>query len=344
MPEVTIKQLLEAGVHFGHQTQRWNPKMKKYIYGERNGIYIINLEITLVCIQKALAYLKETASQGGEILLVGTKKQAQEPLRLAAESCEMPFVEQRWLGGMLTNFETVRKSVGRLDHIDKMEQDGSFKFITKKEVNMLKKEREKLMKNLRGVRNMRRLPKAIFVIDSKKEEIALKEAAKLGITVVAILDTNCDPDLVDYPLPGNDDAIRAVRLFCQLAAAAIKEGRDRYKKVLAEEETRRLEEEAIAAKEAAEKKEADEKEAAAKKKKEEKDEAKEKAQAGLEVQAPSEKAATGEKTVVGVEKIEEGKLTTRLAQRPGTTTEKSQKMKPKTKKPVRKDSGKTKSK
>ena len=199
--------------------------MRKYIFGERNGIYIINLEITLTCLEQALAFLKQTAAEGKEILFVGTKKQAQESLRQAAEKCGMPYVEQRWLGGMLTNFETVRKSVARLDHIDTMEGDGSFQFVTKKEVGMLKKEREKLAKNLTGIRKMRRLPGVIFVIDSKKEEIAIKEAIKLGIPVVAVLDTNCDPDLVDYPIPGNDDAIRAVRLFCDTAAQVILEGR-----------------------------------------------------------------------------------------------------------------------
>lgn len=228
MAQVTIKQLLEAGVHFGHQTQRWNPKMKKYIFGERNGIYIINLEITLACIEKALSFIKQVAAEGKDILLVGTKRQAQEPLKAAAENCAMPYVEQRWLGGMLTNFETVRKSVARLDMIDKMEQEGGFQFVTKKEVGMLKKERERLVKNLSGIRKMRRLPGALFVIDSKKEEIGIKEAIKLGIPVVAVLDTNCDPDLVDYPIPGNDDAIRAVKLFCELATQSIKEGRDQF--------------------------------------------------------------------------------------------------------------------
>jgi small subunit ribosomal protein S2 len=228
LAQVTIKQLLEAGVHFGHQTQRWNPKMKKYIFGERNGIYIINLEITLGCIEKALSFIKQIASEGKDILLVGTKRQAQEPLKAAAEVCGMPYVEQRWLGGMLTNFETLRKSVARLDTIDKMEQEGGFQFVTKKEVGMLKKERERLIKNLSGIRKMRRLPGALFVIDSKKEEIGIKEAIKLGIPVVAVLDTNCDPDLVDYPIPGNDDAIRAVKLFCELATQAIKEGRDQF--------------------------------------------------------------------------------------------------------------------
>ncbi len=228
MSPVTIKQLLEAGVHFGHQTQRWNPKMKKYIFGERNGIYIINLEITLSCLDRAMNFLKQIASEGKEILMVGTKRQAQEPIREAAQKCGMPYVDQRWLGGMLTNFETVRKSIARLDQIDQMEKDGSFQFVTKKEVLMLKKEREKLAKNLTGIREMRRQPSALFVVDSKKEEIAIAEAIKLGIPVVAVLDTNCDPDKADYPIPGNDDAIRAVKLFCEVAYQAIKEGRDQF--------------------------------------------------------------------------------------------------------------------
>lgn len=245
---VTIKQLLESGVHFGHQTQRWNPKMKKYIFGERNGIYIINLEITLSCLERALNFLKKTASEGKDILLIGTKRQAQEPLREAAQKCGMPYVDQRWLGGMLTNFETVRKSVARLEHIDTMEKDGSFAFVTKKEVSMLKKEREKLLKNLSGVRTMRRLPSAVFVIDSKKEEIAIKEAIKLGIPVVAVLDTNCDPDLVDFPVPGNDDAIRAVKLFCDVVMSAIKEGRDQFtQQATAAKDKQQAEENAAAA-------------------------------------------------------------------------------------------------
>lgn len=229
MAQVTIKQLLEAGVHFGHQTQRWNPKMKKYIFGERNGIYIINLEITLSCLAGALAFLKQVAAEGKEVLLVGTKRQAQEPLKEAAQRCEMPYIEQRWLGGMLTNFETVRKSVARLEHIDKTEAEGGFAFVTKKEASMMKKEREKLLKNLSGIRKMRKLPGALFVIDSKKEEIAIKEAIKLGIPIVAVLDTNCDPDLVDYPIPGNDDAIRAIKLFCDLVATNLSEGRAEFK-------------------------------------------------------------------------------------------------------------------
>ncbi len=235
MAKVTIKQLLEAGVHFGHQTQRWNPKMKKYIFGDRNGIHIINLEITVTCLEATLPFLTELAAQGKEVLFVGTKKQAQESIREAAESCEMPYVHQRWLGGMLTNFETVRKSVARLEAIEQMEKDGNFKFMKKKEAGMLTKEREKLLKNLYGVRRMRHHPGAIFVIDSNKEEIAIHEAVKLGIPVVAILDTNCNPDKVDYPIPGNDDAIRSIKLFCSLVAGAIAEGRAQYKKLTPQE-------------------------------------------------------------------------------------------------------------
>ncbi len=241
MTEVTIKQLLEAGVHFGHQTQRWNPKMKKFIFGERNGIYIINLEITLDCLKKAMEFLRSIAAAGSDVLLVGTKKQAQIPIREGAEACEMPYVDQRWLGGMLTNFETIRKSIHRLDEIDKMEADGSFAFMKKKEAQMLSHERDKLSKNLKGIRRMRKLPGALFVIDSKKEDIAVKEAAKLGIPVVAVIDTNCDPDVIQYPIPGNDDAIRAVKLFCQVVAETLKDGRGEYKKLKVAEETKAAE-------------------------------------------------------------------------------------------------------
>jgi small subunit ribosomal protein S2 len=248
---VTIKQLLEAGVHFGHQTSRWNPKMKRFIFGERNGIYIINLEDTLACLERALLFLKKIAGEGKEILWVGTKKQAQESVREAAERCGMPYVNVRWLGGMLTNFETVRKSIRRLDTIDQMEKEGSFQFVTKKEVAHLKKERENLAKNLAGVRNMLHLPGAVFIVDSKKEEIAVREAAKLGIPIVAVLDTNCDPDLADFPIPGNDDAIRAVKLFCDLAAEAIQEARNQYQQFLVAEQTRLAEEAAKSAEEQA---------------------------------------------------------------------------------------------
>ena len=231
MQQVTLKQLLETGVHFGHQTRRWNPKMAKYIFGEKSGIYIINLELTLVCLKGAMEFLKKTSSEGKEVLFVGTKKQAQDGLREAAERSRMPYVNTRWLGGMLTNFSTVRKSVARLDWIDQMEREGNFKFITKKEASGLMKEREKLVRYLSGVRMMKKLPGALFIIDTKKEEIALREAIKLGIPTVALIDTNCDPDLVDYPIPGNDDAIRAIKLFCDLVAEAVLEGRQEFLKL-----------------------------------------------------------------------------------------------------------------
>lgn len=231
MQQVTIKQLLETGVHFGHQTRRWNPKMAKYIFGEKNGIYIINLELTLECLKRAMDFLKKLASEGKEILFVGTKKQAQDVVCEAAGHCHMPYVNTRWLGGMLTNFTTVRKSVARLDSIDQMEKEGNFRFITKKEVSHLKKEREKLVRYLTGVRQMKKIPGALFIIDTKKEEIALHEARTLEIPTVALIDTNCDPELVDYPIPGNDDAIRAVKLFCDLSAEAIMEGRNEFLKI-----------------------------------------------------------------------------------------------------------------
>ncbi len=205
--------------------------MKKYIFGERNGIYIINLELTLAALEKALAAVKQIAAGGKLILFVGTKKQAQEPLKAAAEACGMPYVNQRWLGGMLTNFETVRKSIKKLESIDKMETDGSFQFITKKEIGSLKKEREKLIKNLSGVREMRKLPGALFVIDSELEKISIAEARKLGIPVVAVLDTNGNPDGIDFPLPGNDDAIKAIKLFCEAVSAAVLEGHKEFEKV-----------------------------------------------------------------------------------------------------------------
>jgi len=228
LSELTLKQLLEAGVHFGHQTQRWNPKMKKYIFGERNGIYIINLEITQACLRTALDFLRKIITEGQTVLFIGTKKQAQVSIKEAAESCGMPFVNERWLGGMLTNFETIRKSIGRLDLIDRMEKDGSFKYVTKKEVGSLLKEREKLIKNLTGIREMKRHPGAVFIIDAKKEEIAVLEARKLGIPVVAVLDTNTNPDLVDFPIPGNDDAIRAIKLFCNAVASVAQAGRSAF--------------------------------------------------------------------------------------------------------------------
>jgi len=226
--EITVKQLLEAGVHFGHQTKKWNPKMERFIFTKRNGVYIIDLEKTLRHLIESCNYLKEVAAQGGSILFVGTKRQAKDAIFDAATKTGMPYVNQRWLGGMLTNFETIRKSVSRLEEIEKMEAEGTYQFLTKKEVSMLKTQREKLLKVLIGIRNMKKLPSALFVVDPKQEEIAVMEARRLEIPVVAIIDTNCDPDLIDHVIPGNDDAIRSVKLICDLVSKAVAEGRDQY--------------------------------------------------------------------------------------------------------------------
>src|SRR3989338_6889574 len=242
MVSLNVKQLLEAGVHFGHQTRHWNPKMARYIFGERNGIYIIDLEKTMHGLEKACQFLKETAEKGGWILFVGTKKQGQEVVKTAAHKCGMPYVHQRWLGGMLTNFETIRKSVARLDEIEKMEAEGTYRFLTKKEVAQLQKQREKLLKVLAGVRPMKRIPAALFVVDPKQEEIAVKEARRLGIPIVAIIDTNCDPDMVDYLIPGNDDAIRSVKLICEIVGDAILEGRQQHLQIARDQEAAEAEE------------------------------------------------------------------------------------------------------
>jgi small subunit ribosomal protein S2 len=224
MAVVTMKQLLEAGVHFGHQTRRWNPKMKRFIFGERNGIYIIDLEKTVAGIERAYAFVRDAISRGGTILFVGTKKQAQDAIREQAERCGMPYVNQRWLGGMLTNFETIRKRLERLRELDAMEATDAFGVLPKKEVLKLRAEREKLMKNLGGIRDMTRRPVAVWIVDTRKEHIAVTEARKLGIPVVAIIDTNCDPDEVDYAIPGNDDAIRAGELLTRIVADAVQDG------------------------------------------------------------------------------------------------------------------------
>ncbi len=238
MVSLNVKQLLEAGVHFGHQTRHWNPKMAPYIFGERNGIYIIDLEKTMAGLKKACEFLKETAERGGLVLVVGTKKQAQEAIKNAAGKCRMPYVNQRWLGGMLTNFETIRKSVARLESIEAMENEGTYQFLTKKEVSHLQKERGKLNKVLEGIRNMSKLPQVVFIVDPSKEDIALREASRLGIPVVALIDTNTDPDLVTYAIPGNDDAIRSITLICDLVSTAILEGREKFLHLKAEEEAR----------------------------------------------------------------------------------------------------------
>ncbi len=225
MSVVSMKQLLEAGVHFGHQTRRWNPKMAPYIYTERNGIYIIDLQKTVKKLEEAYNFVRDTSAEGGTVLFVGTKKQAQDAIREEAERVGMYFVNSRWLGGMLTNFKTMRQRVDRLNQLKRMREDGTFDLLPKKEVIKLNGEIEKLEKYLGGVVEMRRLPSALFIVDSRKERNAISEARKLGIPIVAIVDTNCDPDEVDYVIPGNDDAIRTIKLIAQTMANAIIEGR-----------------------------------------------------------------------------------------------------------------------
>ena len=225
MSVISMKQLLEAGVHFGHQTRRWNPKMKEYIFTERNGIYIIDLQKTVKKAEEAYNFVRSVAEAGDSILFVGTKKQAQESIEQEAKRCEMFYVNQRWLGGMLTNFKTIQTRIAKLRKIEKMEADGDFAYLPKKEVIKLKAEQEKLEKNLSGIKDMKKLPGAMFVVDPRKEHIAVMEARALGIPVVAIVDTNCDPDEVDYVIPGNDDAIRAVKLIASKMADAVLEGR-----------------------------------------------------------------------------------------------------------------------
>jgi len=219
-----MKELLEAGVHFGHQTKRWNPKMKDYIFGERNGIYIIDLQKTLKMFKEASKFVQELAGAGKVVLFVGTKRQAQDAIAEEAQRCSMFYVNQRWLGGLLTNWVTVQKSVKRLKELDDMATDGRYELLPKKEVIKLERERKHLQANLAGIKNMARLPDAIFVIDSNKEQIAVREARKLGIPVVAVVDTNCDPSEVDYVIPGNDDALRAIRLFTSKISESIAEG------------------------------------------------------------------------------------------------------------------------
>ena len=225
MSVVSMKQLLEAGVHFGHQTRRWNPKMAQYIFTERNGIYIIDLQKTVGKLEEAYMFVREVAANGDEILFVGTKKQAQDSVKEEAIRCEMPYVNARWLGGMLTNFNTIKRRIKRLEQLKKMESDGTFDMLPKKEVIKLKLEIEKLEKFMGGIVNMKKQPAAMFIVDPRKERIAVQEAHKLGIPIVAVVDTNCDPDEIDYVIPGNDDAIRAVRLIAGALADAVIEGR-----------------------------------------------------------------------------------------------------------------------
>ncbi|HOJ49055.1 MAG TPA: 30S ribosomal protein S2 [Bacillota bacterium] len=225
MSVISMKQLLEAGVHFGHQTRRWNPKMAEYIFTERNGIYIIDLQKTVKKIEEAYLFVRNTVAEGGNILFVGTKKQAQDAIKEEALRCEMFYVNIRWLGGMLTNFKTIKKSIQKLHNLNKMSEDGTFDLLPKKEVAKLQKEMQDLERNLGGIKDMKSLPSAIFVVDPKKEKNAVDEAKKLGIPVIAIVDTNCDPDEVDYVIPGNDDAIRAIKLIASVMADAVIEGK-----------------------------------------------------------------------------------------------------------------------
>ncbi len=235
MAVISMKQLLEAGVHFGHQTRRWNPKMAQYIFTERNGIYIIDLQKTVRKADEAYAFVRDTAMQGRSVLFVGTKKQAQESIATEAARCNMFFVNSRWLGGMLTNFRTIRTRVERLNQIDKMEQSGQLAALPKKEQIKIQHEREKLQANLGGIREMKKLPGALFIVDPRKEHIAVSEARALGIPIVGIVDTNCDPDEIDYVIPGNDDAIRAVKLIAGKMADAVLEGKQGHQDAAAEE-------------------------------------------------------------------------------------------------------------
>ena len=244
MSVISMKQLLEAGVHFGHQTRRWNPKMAKYIYTERNGIHIIDLQKSVGKVDEAYNAISDIVADGGTILFVGTKKQAQEAIATEAERCGMFYVNERWLGGMLTNFKTIQSRINRLKEIEAMQEDGTFDVLPKKEVIGLKKELEKLQKNLGGIKEMKKLPDAIFIVDPKKERICVQEAHALGITLIGIADTNCDPDELDYVIPGNDDAIRAVKLIVAKMADAVIEANQGEEAVSADVETEEVAEEA----------------------------------------------------------------------------------------------------
>jgi small subunit ribosomal protein S2 len=246
---VTMKELLEAGVHFGHQVKRWNPKMKKYIFGERNGIHIIDLQKTVKLLDDACNFIKEVASRGESVLFVGTKKQAQDVIAEEAQRTQSFFVNQRWLGGVLTNFKTIRMSIEKLKKLEKMKDDGTYELLPKKEVAKLEVERMRLEKNLGGIKEMTTLPGAVFVVDPKKEKIAVAEARKLSIPVVAIVDTNCDPDEIDYVIPGNDDAIRAIKLITSKIADSLLEGKSIFEKTVQESVEKEAIEEKIKAEE-----------------------------------------------------------------------------------------------
>lgn len=229
MADEVLKILLECGVHFGHQTRRWNPKMKRFIFGERSGIYIIDLEKTIDHLNRARDFIQNIAAKGGNILFVGTKKQAKDVMASEAKRCEMFYVNNRWMGGLLTNFQTIKKSIERLRQIEKMAEDGVMENLTKKETARLTKEKDKLLLNLGGIREMKVHPQAIFIVDSKKEDIAVKEAARLKIPIIGLIDTNCDPDLIDFPIPGNDDALKSIRYITSMITDSIIEGRKEFK-------------------------------------------------------------------------------------------------------------------
>ncbi len=239
MALVTMRELLEAGIHFGHQTRRWNPKMRRYIYGQRNGIYLIDLQHTMRQLYRAYGLIRDVVSSGGHVLFVGTKRQAQEPVAREAERAGMYHVTTRWLGGTLTNYQTVRQSIAELFHLQEIEKDGTIEKYSKKEAAMFRKKRAKLEKNLLGIQHMPGLPSAVFVVDTGREDIAVNEARRLKIPCIGVIDTNCDPDDVDLPIPGNDDAIRAINLYCKLMADAVIEGKLRAEKIRAEEEEAR---------------------------------------------------------------------------------------------------------
>jgi small subunit ribosomal protein S2 len=225
MAVISMKQLLEAGVHFGHQTRRWNPKMKRFIHGERSGIHIVDLHQTLNHLENSYVFVRDLVANGGTVLFIGTKKQAQDSIQSYAERCNMPYINERWLGGMLTNFQTISKRVGKMKEYQRMRDSGEFEAMPKKEALLINRELTKLQRNLGGIRDMEKLPDAIFVLDTKKEHIAVTEARKISVPIVAVVDTNCDPDLVDYAIPGNDDAIRAGQLMCRVISDAVQEGR-----------------------------------------------------------------------------------------------------------------------
>ena len=225
MAVISMKQLLEAGLHFGHQTRRWNPKMKRFIHGERSGIHIVDLHQTLNHLEQSYIFVRDLVADGGTVLFIGTKKQAQDSIQSYAERCNMPYINERWLGGMLTNFQTISKRVSKMKEYQRMRDSGEFEAMPKKEALLITRELKKLERNLGGIRDMERLPEAIFVLDTKKEHIAVTEARKVGVPIVAVVDTNCDPDLIDYAIPGNDDAIRAGQLMCRVISDAVQEGR-----------------------------------------------------------------------------------------------------------------------